>query len=225
MFFGSENKKLLVFGDGTLSEMSAYLFKADVNVFAHVVDSKYKQKETLNNTPVLELESLFDYVSNQSAQVILPLGYTDINGVRENKFKYFNELGIEIASFIHASSTVWDDFKCQKNVIIYEQVIIQPFVQVGENTLIRAGTNLGHHTVIGKNCFIASHVVTGGNVTINERCFIGLGATIRDGITIAERCFIGAGAVVVGDTEVGGVYLGNPAKKITKTSAQVTNTI
>ncbi|MCC5797756.1 MAG: hypothetical protein JJU48_10595 [Methylophaga sp.] len=83
--------------------------------------------------------------------------------------------------------------------------------------------NIGNQCKVGDHCCIDSGVITGGNVTIGEQCFIGLGAIIRDNIKIADRCFIGAGAVVIKDTEPDSVYVGNPARRLDKTSLEVTS--
>lgn len=55
---------------------------------------------------------------------------------------------------------------------------------------------------------------------MGEQAFVGVGAVLRDRIRIAERTFIGAGAVVVQDTQADAVYVGNPARKATKSALQ-----
>lgn len=61
----------------------------------------------------------------------------------------------------------------------------------------------------------------GGDCRVDEQAFLGVGAVIRDRIHIGARSFIGAGAVVVHDTEPEGVYVGNPARKTSKTAIEV----
>ena len=62
----------------------------------------------------------------------------------------------------------------------------------------------------------------GGNVHVGCQSFVGIGAVVRDGVWLAERTFVGAGAVVLGNTEADGVYVGNPARKLDKSAAEVT---
>ena len=71
---------------------------------------------------------------------------------------------------------------------------------------------------MANHAFVAAGVILSGNVKVGEQAFIGAGAMVRDGLTIAERSFIGIGAVVVADTEPDGVYVGNPARKMARSS-------
>lgn len=51
-------------------------------------------------------------------------------------------------------------------------------------------------------------------VKIGSYVFIGMNAVITPGVTIGDHVIIGAGSVVTKDCESGGVYAGNPARKI-----------
>ncbi|PKM30358.1 MAG: transferase [Gammaproteobacteria bacterium HGW-Gammaproteobacteria-11] len=219
----SSNKKpVVVFGATPLAELAAYLITEERQVLAHVVDDGYRTQTSLNGIPVLEISELPAACPPDSHELVVPLGFSRINGLRQQKCDELEAMGYTLSSYRHPSSQCWQGLQQQANTLIFEGVIVQPFVRIGRNVILRAGTNLGHHSTVGDHCFIASGVTTGGNVSIGQRCFIGLGAVLRDGVRIADRCFIGAGAVVISDTEEDGVYVGNPAKKMAKTSAEVT---
>lgn len=53
-----------------------------------------------------------------------------------------------------------------------------------------------------------------GPVQIGSHVFIGMNAIITRGVTIGNHVIIGAGSVVTRDCPSGGVYAGNPAKRI-----------
>ena len=53
-----------------------------------------------------------------------------------------------------------------------------------------------------------------GPVTIGDNVFIGMNAIITRGVTIGSNVVIGAGSVVTRDCPDGGVYAGNPARRI-----------
>lgn len=53
-----------------------------------------------------------------------------------------------------------------------------------------------------------------GRVIIGNRVFIGAGTIILPGVHIGDNVIIGAGSVVTHSLESGGVYAGNPAKRI-----------
>jgi len=155
-------------------------------------------------------------------KLIIPLGCIRINGLRMARFDRAIELGYDLINYVSTRASVWPNQNLGKNCLIYEHAVIQPFSEIGDNVIIRSAAHISHHCVIGSHSFIAAGATFGGNVKVEERCFIGLGAVIRNGLKIASRSFIGAGAVVISDTDPDGVYVGNPAKKLVKSSMEVT---
>jgi len=103
-------------------------------------------------------------------------------------------------------------------------------VQIGENTKICQKANVGQHIIIGSNCFISPGFSSANTKNIGykrnipdyeievpiieDNVRIGTNVTILPGVIVRKECFIGGGAVVVKSTEAGGVYVGNPARKI-----------
>ena len=80
-------------------------------------------------------------------------------------------------------------------------------------------------TLIHPNAVIAEDVQIGkgsvcmaGTVKVGDRVWIGAGATISNNVDICKDCMIGAGTVVVRSIEKSGVYIGIPARLMSKTS-------
>lgn len=79
------------------------------------------------------------------------------------------------------------------------------------------GTRLCHHSIIGDYCFIASNVAISAYVNIGQGTFIGVNSSIGDEVTICKNTFIGAGGVITKSiVEEGKIYVGNPAKPLSK---------
>ena len=55
---------------------------------------------------------------------------------------------------------------------------------------------------------------TYSSIVVEDGVWIAAGATILPGVIIAKGCVIGAGAVVTKSTEMNGLYLGVPAKRV-----------
>ena len=124
------------------------------------------------------------------------------------------------------------DSKVKFATVIDPSVIISKCVEIGEGTIICAGTiitvdiKIGNHVIINLDCTIGhddviSDYVTvypsvniSGNVTVGECSELGTGMQIIQGKNIAPNTIIGAGAVVVKDCLESGTYVGSPAKKI-----------
>ena len=189
---------------------------------AFTVDQRFLTKSMHEGLPVIPFEDLLNVYPPSTTKLLIPLGYTGINGLRMARFQQATKSGYELISYISSRASVWPNQSFGKNCLVYEHAIIQPFATIEDNVIIRSGAHISHHCKIGKHSFISAEATFGGNVTVGERCFIGLGAVIRDALKIAERSFIGAGAVVIADTEPDGVYIGNPARRIEKSSLEVT---
>ena len=218
-------KQVVVFGAGTFSSLAWHCLTNDSQwkVRAFTVDKKFLTKSMHECLPVVSFEDLWKIYPPNNTKLLISIGYKRINGLRMERYQQAIESGYELISYISSRASVWPNQCFGKNCLVYEHAIIQPFTTIGDNVIIRSGAHVSHHCVIGNHSFIAAEATFGGNVTVGERCFIGLGAVVRDGLSIADRSFIGAGAVVISDTEPDGVYVGNPARRISKSSLEVTS--
>jgi len=111
-------------------------------------------------------------------------------------------------------------------VLVGADTIIRPFVTVdrgtsgdtviGNDCLLMAHVHVGHDVVIGRRVQIAPHASIGGCVIIGDDVKIGMGATIKPGVTVGDGARIGMGAVILRDIPANEVWVGNPARKVTK---------
>jgi sugar O-acyltransferase (sialic acid O-acetyltransferase NeuD family) len=221
----TDAESLIIFGASTFSSLAWYCISHDTpyQCKGFTVDQAYCNASHHEGLPLIPFESLALHFPPERNSLILPIGFTAINGLRQTRYLEAKTKGYKIASYVSSRASIWLDLSVKDNCLIYEHAIIQPFTTIGENTIIRSGAHISHHCKIGNHVFIAAGATLGGNVTVQDQAFIGLGAVIRDGITISEKSFIGAGAVVIKDTEPNGVYIGNPAKKIERSALEVTS--
>jgi len=113
--------------------------------------------------------------------------------------------------------------------LIHPEAVISRRVEIGEGTVVMAGTVINSDAVIGKHCIINtgssvdhdcvvgdySHVAVGAHLAgmckVGLRVWIGAGATVINNIDIGDDILVGAGATVVKNLDTPGTYVGVPA--------------
>ena len=202
-------EKVIIFGLGDISQIAKFYLLSDKNyeVVAFTVDKEYIKEDRFENLPVVPFEDLENIYSISKYKLFIPLSYTKVNKIREQKFLEAKEKGYSFISYISENATVASNATIGKNCFIFEDNTVQPFVTIEDNCILWSGNHIGHHSIIKANCFIASHVVISGGVEVGENTFIGVNATLRDHIIIGKSNVIGAGALILGDTEDNKVYM------------------
>lgn len=101
--------------------------------------------------------------------------------------------------------------------IIYPNVKISKYIEIGQGTIIYPGviltvnTSIGNHVIISGNCGIGhdtviddySSVLWGSNFsgfdTVGEECFIGVGTKVTQGVKIGNGRRISTGGIIMKD--------------------------
>lgn len=91
-----------------------------------------------------------------------------MNRVRTRLYREAKAKEFSIASYVSSKAFVWRNVEIGENCCIFEDNVIQPFVNIGNNVIIWSGNHVGHHSVIKDRCFIASYVVISGFVDAYE---------------------------------------------------------
>ena len=203
-------KRLVIFGIGQIAEVAHYMFAedSDYDVAGFTVDDDYRDRDEHLGLPVFPFERLQDSHSPDEFVLFVAMGFGKVNEQREAKLAEARANGYDFASYISSSAWVWRGYEAQPNTMVMEHNTIQPYVTIGENSILWSGNHIGHHSKIGKNVFIASHAVLSGAVSIGDNCFIGVNATIRDNVTLGSHCVVGAGALIVNNARDRTVFPG-----------------
>lgn len=218
-----QTQKLIIVGDGETAELAYEYFTHDSphEVVAFAVERAYRKKEELFGLPVVEFEEIERHYRPAEYRAFVAVSYTRLNRVRARLFAEAKRKGYTCVSFVSPHAFVWHNVEIGENCFIFENNVVQYAVKIGNNVVLWSGNHIGHQTIIRDNVFISSHVVVSGYCEVGENCFLGVNSSVANNVKIARDCLIGMGAVVNKDTEERKVYVGNPAKAITKDSHEV----
>ena len=206
---------VVVFGLEGLSRLAAHVLahEGGLTVAGFTAHRRYCDRDALDGRPVLPFEDLDQTHPPERFSLLAPIGWRRMCGLRADVLADGRDRGFHFASYVSPRAVTWPDLSVGDNVMVYDSVVIQPFTHLGHGCVVRSGAFLSHDVQVGDHCFIASRATVGGGAVVGERCVIGLNATICSGVRVAPRCFVTAGAVLTTDTEPGGIYRGNPARR------------
>ena len=186
-------------------------------------------KEVYWSLPLIERVSTVFFIDDlywdNSDGLILPLSkfnpdeYEVVVAVGDprDRLRIVNKLPKETKYFTHIHSSVQ---------------ILDPNIEIGEGSVICAGTilttnikigkhtHLNLHTTIGHDCEIGDYFTTAPGVKISGNCkiydgvYIGTNASVKQKISIHSLSTIGMNAAVVKNIEEPGIYVGGPAEKL-----------
>ena len=198
----TKNKKIIIWGASKFAELAAFYFNKDseYSVVAYTVDDEYLAKEKIGNLPVVAFSRLKDIYSPQEHEIFIATGYKDLGLLRCKKVNEVSQLGYKLANYISSDSTILSAIPPNSNIMIQENVTIQPFCKISEGTIFFTGSVISHDSTIGPYSYIAPNVTVCGHVNIGEHCFLGAAATIKNNINVMNYSLIGIAALVMEDT-------------------------
>lgn len=208
--------KVIIFGNTLTAELAHYYLINDSNheVVAFTINEKYLSElteKTYQDLPIVPFEDLQKIYSPSEYKLFIPLTEKKMNRVRAELYQEGKDKGYDFISYISSRATVLTK-DIGENCFILEDNTIQPFVKIGNNSVLWSGNHIGHHSKIGDHVFFTSHVVLSGRCVVGDYCFFGVNATIRDGATLGEGTLIAMGAnLTKQSTEPWSIWKGNPA--------------
>jgi len=161
----------------------------------------------------MALEHIEEQYPPTEYEVILGVGYSRMNTVRQNLFNICKEKGYHIASYIHPTAVISKDAELGEGNIILENTLIQPFVKLGRGNLLWYNVSVAHNGQIGDFCTLAGGASLAGFVTVENNCFLGNSSMVFGRVTLAEYTLLGAMAHVKEDTQPNQVIL--PVRSVT----------
>lgn len=216
-----KERKLVIVGAGEFGEIAYEYFSFDSEyvVVAFAVEKSYLTSGGRYKLPLIDIDEIQDRYPPDSHDVFVAITYPKLNRSRTRMYQMCKSWGYKCATYISSRAFVWHNAVIGENTFIFENNTVQFHAKIGNNVVLWSGNHIGHRSVIEDNCWLTSHIVISGFCRVGRNSFIGVNASVGDRVTIAEDTVLGAGSVTVKDLEEKGcVYIGAPAKKISRTS-------
>lgn len=118
------------------------------------------------------------------------------------------------ASLIDPAVIVGKNCEIGEGSIICAGTVLAIASKLGFSSIINLNCTIGHDSILEECCTVHPGTNIAGRVHIGACTDVGTGAAIIQGKKIAAGSVLGAGAVVVKDIEEAGTYAGVPARKL-----------
>lgn len=215
-------EKIALYGNGALTTKLLYYNKRYClyDIIAIIDDSETASSH--NEVPVMSfIDFKKAYPVHHAPKILITIGYTSCNTVREKVFNKVISSGYSLTNFISPKANCWIDFDSSSNIIILDNVYVGPFCKIGNGVIICPGTLLSHGITVGDFSFFSDGVVVGGNAIIGKNSFVGLNSTIKSSTKLGEFNIVASAANVIRDSEPKSVLKGNPAIASLKDTKQI----
>ncbi|WP_455949427.1 hypothetical protein [Odoribacter laneus] len=209
-------RNLVVFGDSPFAERISIYIREEKqdNLVAFTLDKERIIRTSIDGIPILPLDELDIYFDKDSFEIILGIGYTQMNNLRSLLYNRCISLGYRVGSYISNNAIVYTS-EIGDGSIILPNVLVGPRCKIGVCTFFESSCALSHDNIIGNFNFLSTNAVLGGNAKVGNHCFIGLHSTIKNSLIIPDYTLIGSGANLIKSPEdTYSVYTGNPAKRL-----------
>jgi sugar O-acyltransferase (sialic acid O-acetyltransferase NeuD family) len=135
---------------------------------------------------------------------------------RANIYEKYESVFKKFVTCIHPEANVSKLATIGKGTVVFRGSCINPLSKIGNGVIVNTGSIIEHESIVDDFVHIAPGAVLAGNVVVGQNSFIGANSVIKEGIIIGKNTIIGAGSVVLRDIGDNQVYVGNPAKEITR---------
>jgi sugar O-acyltransferase (sialic acid O-acetyltransferase NeuD family) len=201
--------KVVIFGCGKIAEVAFQYLTNDSahEIVAFTVDGEYLKQTKKYDRPVVPFSDVERSFPCHSHDMLVAIGYHDLNRVRARKCGEARAKGYRLISYMCSRASNFGSIGFGDNCLILDNVVLQPGARIGSNVFLWSGNHIGHHASIGDHCYLSGQVIISGSTVIEPYCYIGVNATIGHEITVGAESFIGAGALVIKNAPAKSVYI------------------
>ena len=183
------------------------------DVLGFLDENPKRDGEILNDKTIYHISILDDYKPDE---VKLACGIGIPSKDRTRVIQKTKKMGFEYETLIHPSVIISKYVEIGEGSIICAGSIVTTEVKIGKFSMVNIGCTVAHDITIGNYCTLSPGTHISGNVNIGNEVFFGTGAVTVQQIDVGDNSIIGAGAVVTESIPSFSLAVGVPAKIIKK---------
>lgn len=159
-------------------------------------------------------------VVGRSSEAIKYINYYDIfvaignNIIRKKIQNWLESENAHVPTLIHPNACIGSNVEVGDGTVIMAGTVINCCSKIGKGCIVNTGSTIDHDNVLGNYVHVSPGAHTAGMVSIGDSSWLSTGSIVGNNITIVDNCIIGAGSVVIKDIYEAGTYIGIPARRL-----------
>lgn len=210
-------RKIYVVGSGGFGREVLWLIERINQVYPTwkiegIIDDNVEQyNKNINGYRVLGGCDYFDDIEEE-VFIVIAIGSPK---VREKIVKKLEEYSnIRFAKIIDPTVILSEKVEIGEGTIICAGTIITVNINIGKHVIINLDCTIGHDSILEDYTTVLPSVNLSGNTITQKYSTLGTGAKIIQGISIGSNVMVGAGSVIIRNIPNNCTVVGNPGKII-----------
>ncbi|MBC1231230.1 hypothetical protein HB816_12270 [Listeria booriae] len=178
-------ESLIIIGDGGHSKMVQNIVReSGTYQLTEVWDDKYREPVARDGVVYTSLDGQLQGLTQMNADATFFVAIGD-NDIRKKIARTLALAGKKFA------------------VIIHPTAFVEATVEIGEGSLVMAGSIIQANTVLGKHVIVNSGATVEHDISVGNFVHFAPGSVVTGGCTVADNVLVGAGSVVVPNISIG----------------------
>lgn len=156
-------RQFIIFGNTSFAlRIASYIDTEGIDkVVAFTQESAYADKTEIGDRPILPFEDLGSFYELDSFYILIGIGYSQMNELREKIYHKCRNNHYHIGTYISKRALCYSD-KISEGCIILPGALIGPNSRIGICNYFESNCVLSHDNTIGNFNFLSTNAILGG---------------------------------------------------------------
>ena len=202
-----QKRPLYVLGAGNESKVLLSMFEECGRACAGIFDDDERIAGDLWGCPVRGRIS--DVPDSEETEALIAIGDNMARQEISGRFR-----NVRWAVLIHPAACIHHSVSVGEGTVIFPGTIIHAGSSVGRHVIINSAAVIGYEATVGDYSHIGMRSSIADKVVIGENVLLGMGSVVIPKVCLFNDVTVGAGSTIIKNLGPGGVYVGNPARRV-----------